>query len=169
VVRFVWLSTALALVGGLAVPVSGRAEDAFRPCRRGDLVGSWGVIRFGFASGASVDRGDPAYQPYQHYVFNADATMTYAAAAAPPTPEQQQALLRGPASATWRVDDRGRLMRQAAGSARVETSECRVITRTVRDPRSSVPALPGDVLLTDQREDESPIARRLLRKLPPDP
>jgi hypothetical protein len=32
-----------------------------------------------------------------------------------------------------------------------------------------VRVLPGDVLLTDQGEDERPIARRLLRKLPADP
>jgi len=107
----------------------------FRPCRRADLIGFWGVVRFGFASGARVDRGDPDYQPYQRYVFNADETMAYAATDVPPTSEQQRTLLRAPGSATWAVDGRGRLMRQAAGSTRVETSECRVITRAVRDPR----------------------------------
>ena len=35
----------------------------------------------------------------------------------------------------------------------------------VNDPRSSVPALPGDLLLTHYDEDKNPIARRLLRKL----
>jgi hypothetical protein len=156
----------LALLAALAGPVVGQEGEALRPCRRADLIGLWGVIRFGFASGARVDRGDPAYLPYQRYLFNADATMAYAAADVPPTLEQQQALRRAPASATWAVDARGRLTRRTAGSARVEISDCRVITRTVRDPRSSLPGLPGDVLLTDQREDESPIARRLLRKLP---
>jgi hypothetical protein len=157
---------ALALLAALAGPVFGQEGDAFRPCRQADLIGLWGVIRFGFASGASVDRRDPAYQPHQHYLFNADATMAYAAADVPPTTEQQQALRRVPASATWALDAHGRLTRRAAGSVREETSECRVITRTVRDPRSALPGLPGDVLLTDQHEDASPIARRLLRKLP---
>jgi hypothetical protein len=163
------LSTTVTLLGVLAGPVFGQEAEMFRPCRRADLIGFWGVVRFGFASGARVDRGDPDYQPYQRYVFNADETMAYAATDVPPTSEQQRTLLRAPGSATWAVDGRGRLMRQAAGSTRVETSECRVITRAVRDPRSSVRVLPGDVLLTEQGEDERPIARRLLRKLPADP
>jgi hypothetical protein len=66
---------------------------------------------------------------------------------------------------TWALEAGGRLMRQQAGAARVERSECRVVTKAMRDPRSRVPALPGDVLLTDQGEDERPITRRLLRKL----
>jgi hypothetical protein len=127
------------------------------------------VIRFGFAAGSGVDRDDPAYRPHQRYVFNADATMSYTAAEAPPGPEEELALRRAPASTTWAVDGRGRLWRQAAGASRVETSDCRVITRTVRDPRSGVPGLPGDVLLTDRAEDDRPIARRLLRRLPAGP
>jgi len=70
-----------------------------------------------------------------------------------------------PAPVTWALDAGGHLMRQEAGSARVEKSECRVVTRAVRDPRSKVPVLAGDVLLTDQGEDDRPITRRLLRKV----
>jgi hypothetical protein len=67
---------------------------------------------------------------------------------------------------TWALDGGGRLMRQQAGVSRVATSECRVVTRAVQDPRSTVPAMPGDVLLTDQGADERPITRRLLRRVP---
>jgi hypothetical protein len=158
------LAPALALVGLLAVPALAQDDDVLRPCRRADLIGLWGVIRFGFAKGAAVDRADPAYQAHQRYVFNSNATMTYSASEVPPTPDEHRALLLSPAPVTWAVEAGGRLMRQRAGT-RVDKSECRVVTQEMRDPRSTVPVLPGDVLLTDQGEDERPITRRLLRKL----
>ena len=83
----------------------------------------------------------------------------------PPTPDEHRALLLAPATLTWALDAGGRLLRQKTGALRVTTSECRIVTRPVRDPRSPLPALPGDVLLTDQGEDERPITRRLLRKV----
>jgi hypothetical protein len=139
--------------------------DVFRPCRRGDLIGVWRVVRFGFATGARVDRADPAYQPHQRYVFNANATMSYSASDVPPTPEEHRALLLAPAAVTWALDPGGRLLRQLPGASRVDRSECRIITREVRDPKSAVPVLAGDVLLTEHGEDERPLTRRLLRKL----
>jgi hypothetical protein len=153
----------VALAGGPALAQT--EDDVFRPCRRGDLIGVWRVVRFGFAAGARVDRADPAYQPHQRYVFNANATMAYAAWDVPPTPEEHRALLLRPATLTWALDRDGRLLRRSPGAARIDRSECRVITRAVRDPKSAVPAVPGDVLLTEQDEDERPIIRRLLRKL----
>jgi hypothetical protein len=159
------LAPTLALVGLLAVPALAQDDDVLRPCRRADLIGLWRVIRFGFATGAAVDRADPAYQPHQRYVFNSNATMTYSASEVPPTPDEHRALLLSRAPVTWAVEAGGRLMRQRAGATRVDKSECRVVTKEMRDPRSTVPVLPGDVLLTDQGEDERPITRRLLRKL----
>jgi hypothetical protein len=158
-----WL--ALGLIVMLAGPAAAQDEEITRPCRRADLIGLWRVIRFGFAAGATVDRADPAYQPYQRYVFNANATMGYVASDVPPTPADNRTLLLTPAPVTWAVDAGGRLMRQTAGATRVDRSDCRVVTRAIRDPRSRVPGLPGDVLLTDRGEDERPITRRLLRKL----
>ena len=155
----------LALAVLLAVPAFAQEDEGLRPCRRGDLIGFWQVIRFGFAIGAAVDRGDPAYQTHQRYVFNANATMAYSASDIPPTPDEHRALLLAPATLTWALDAGGRLLRQEAGALRATTSECRIVTRPVRDPRSPLPALPGDVLLTDQGEDERPITRRLLRKV----
>jgi hypothetical protein len=167
-VRLRFLAPALvvvvALAGGPAV-AQPADEDVLRPCRRADLIGVWRVVRFGFATGASVNRADPAYQPHQRYVFNANATMSYSASELPPTPKEHRALLLGPAAVTWALDAGGRLLRQPPGAARVDRSECRIITREVRDPRSMAPALAGDVLLTDQGDDERPLTRRLLRKL----
>jgi hypothetical protein len=155
----------LLLVIALAAPAVAQEDDVMRPCRRADLIGFWRVVRFGFASGAAVDRADPTYQLHQRYVFNSNATMAYSAAEVPPTPEEHRALLLAPAPVVWALDARGHLMRQQEGAARVERSECRVVTRAVRDARSTVPVLAGDVLLTDQGDDERPIVRRLLRKV----
>jgi hypothetical protein len=157
----------LVLLLALLPAAAARAQDgdALRPCRRADLIGFWEVIRFGFASGATVDRADPAYHLHQRYVFNANATMAYAASEALPTADDNRALLLGPAPATWAVEAGGRLMQQRPGAARVDRSECRVVTRALHDPRSKVPTLPGDVLLTDQGDDDRPITRRLLRKV----
>jgi hypothetical protein len=149
----------------VAGPAGAQETDVLRACRRADLIGLWQVIRFGFATGADVDRSDPAYQMHQRYVFNANATMAYTASDVPPTADEHRALLLRPAAATWTLDGRGWLVRQDPGAARVARSECRVVTQPLKDPRSAVPALPGDVLLTDQGEDERPITRRLLRKL----
>jgi hypothetical protein len=161
------LAPALALAVLLAPPALAQEPDFLRPCRRADLVGFWRVIRFGFAAGAAVDRSAPAYQMHQRYVFNSNATMAYSASPVPPTPDEHRAMLLAPAATTWALDAGGRLMRHDAGATRVDTSECRVVTRAVRDPRSKVPVMPGDVLLTDQGEDERPITRRLLRRLQP--
>jgi hypothetical protein len=163
------LSVAVAVVALACGPAPAQEGEAvLRPCRRADLLGHWQVIRFGFASGAQVDRADPAYGPYQRYVFNANATMAYVAAAVAPSADEERAFARAPAAVTWALQPGGRLLRQRAGAARVETSECRVVTQVLRDARSPVFALPGDVVLTDQGEDARPIARRLLRRLPSD-
>jgi hypothetical protein len=165
VLRF--LAPALAVVTLAGGPAVAQApdEDVLRPCRRADLIGVWRVVRFGFATGAGVNRADPAYQPHQRYVFNANATMSYSASDVPPTPEEHRALLLAPAAVTWALDPGGRLLRQLPGASRVDRSECRIITREVRDPKSAVPVLAGDVLLTEHGEDERPLTRRLLRKL----
>jgi hypothetical protein len=160
--RSLAVALTLALV---AVPALAQDEDVLRPCRRADLIGLWGVVRFGFATDARVDRDDPAYRPHQRYVFNANATMIYTASDVPPTLEEHRALLRLPTRDTWALDASGHLLRQSSGAARPDRSDCRVITRPVRDPRSPVPTLVGDVLLTERGADERPITRRLLRKL----
>lgn len=156
--------SSLALIIVLAAPAAGRDEDFLRPCRRADLIGFWQVIRFGFAIGTAVDRADPAYHLHQRYVFNADATTMYAASSVPLTPEEDQALRLAPATSTWALDGNGRLLRPAEGAPRV--SDCLVVVRALRDPRSAVPGLPGDVLLTDQDETGRPLTRRLLRRVP---
>lgn len=162
---------ALMLAGLIAVPAlaqPAQVADVLRPCRRTDLIGFWHVVRFGFATGVTVDRSAPAYRMHQRYVFNANATMAYSASEVPPTPDEHRAMLLARAATTWALDVAGRLLRQDPGAGRAETSECQVVIQAVRDPRSTVPAMPGDVLLTDQGEDERPIARRLLRKLEPE-
>ena len=84
------LSSILVLVVLAAAPALAQEEDVLRPCRRADLIGFWRVVRFGFAAGASVDRSDPAYQMHQRYVFNSNATMTYAASEQPPTADEHR-------------------------------------------------------------------------------
>jgi hypothetical protein len=156
----------LAVAALLVAPAGAQeGEEPLRPCRRADLLGHWQVIRFGLASGARVDRADPAYHAYQRYVFHGNATMVYAASATPPSADEEHALARAPAAVTWTLDPGGRLQRQREGTPGVETSECRVVLRALKDSRSPVLALPGDVVLTDEDEAARPIARRLLRKL----
>jgi hypothetical protein len=161
----------LALTLALVVWASAAAdaqesEDFMRPCLRGDLLGHWQVIRSGSASGRRLDRGDPVHQPHQRYVFKSNATMDYRASATALTEAEERAFARAPAPTTWALERDGRLVRRHAGTAREETSDCRVVTRRLSDPRSPIFALPGDVVLTDQDEEARPIARRLLRKLP---
>ena len=158
---------ALALAFLTAGPASAQKPGEFmRPCRRSDLLGVWRVLRFGFATGATVDRAHPDYQPHQRYVFHSNATMAYLASPTPWPTEEERALATTPASVTWALEAGGRLVRQVEGAARVEASECRVVTQAVKDPRGSQPtAQPGDLLLTDQGNDNRPTTRRLLRRL----
>jgi hypothetical protein len=163
------LGPALIVVALMAAPADAQdADDPLRPCRRADLLGHWQVIRFGLASGARVDRGDPAYQPYQRYVFHGNATMAFTATPLPPSMDEERAFARAPAVVTWALDPGGRLRRQRAGAADAQTSECQVVLRPLKDPRSPVLAQPGDLVLTDHDAEARPIARRLLRKLPAD-
>jgi len=158
---------ALALAVLTAGPAAGqKAEEFMRPCRRSDLLGVWRVLRFGFATSATVDRTHPDYQPHQRYVFHSNATMAYLASPMPWPIEEERALATAPAPVTWALEAGGRLVRRVDGGTRVEASECRVVTQTVKDPRGSQPtAQPGDLLLTDQGNDNRPTTRRLLRRL----
>jgi hypothetical protein len=158
---------ALALAWLTAAPaLAQKPEEFMRPCRRNDLIGVWRVMRMGVAPGTAVDRTHPDYQPHQRFVFHSNATMAYLASPTPFEIEQDRALAKAPGSMTWAIEDGGRLVRQADGAARVEASECYVMTRAVRDPRGGQPpARPGDLLLTDQGDDERPMTRRLLRRL----
>lgn len=157
----------LALLVLAAVPAGAEESEApLRPCRQADLLGHWQVIRFGLAAGAVVDRADPAYQPYQRYVFHANATMAYVASATAPSADEERALPQAPAPVRWALDAGGRLQRHRDPASRAETSDCRVVLRALKDAKSPVLALPGDLVLTDQDGAARPVARRLLRKLP---
>jgi hypothetical protein len=140
-------------------------HDALRPCTRGDLIGTWAMIRLGTAPSVRMDESDPYFYPYQRYAFSADRSMRHLTATAPVGPEQQQAILSAPPTTTWTVDDKGRLLTRKAGATAPEIDACQILLAKVSDPRSSVPGLPGDLLLTHYGEDGKPVARRLLRKM----
>jgi len=140
-------------------------RDALRPCTRGDLIGTWAMIRLGTAPSVRVDQSDPYFYPYQRYAFSADRSMRHLTATAPVGPEQQQAILSAPPTTTWTVDDKGRLLTRKSGATAPEVDACQILLTKISDPRSPVPGLPGDLLLTHYSEDGKPVARRLLRKM----
>lgn len=153
-----------AVCAGAASAVAQDATEALRPCRPADLIGAWEVIRFGAAPSFPVNRRDPYFYPYQRYVFAANATVRHLTSQTRITPEAHRALLAATSPATWAVDGEGKLLLQHPGATWLETAACAVLTKEVIDPRSRVPALPGDVLLTHQDAD-TPVMRRQLRKL----
>jgi len=140
-------------------------RDALRPCTRGDLIGTWAMIRLGTAPSVRVDQSDPYFYPYQRYAFSANRSMRHLAATAPVGPEEQQAILSAPPTTTWTVDDKGRLLTRRSGATAPEVDACQILLTKISDPRSPVPGLPGDLLLTHYSEDGKPVARRLLRKM----
>ena len=140
-------------------------SDALRPCRRADLIGVWAMIRLGRVSSARVDPSDPILSPYQRFAFRSDGGLRHLGAAIAVGPEEQQAILTAPATTTWSVDQNGRLLAREAGAAAPEIDACQVVLTKVSDPRSPIPGLPGDVLLTHYGHDGKPVARRLLRKM----
>jgi hypothetical protein len=160
-------AAAMTLAGLAATPAwAQKPEEFMRPCRRADLIGVWRVMRFGFASGADVDRTHPDYQPHQRYVFHSNATMAYRASSTPFAAEDERALAKTPGSDMWAVEANGKLMRQSAGTPQISSTECRVMTRAVKDPRGSQPtAQPGDIVLTERGDDDRPTTRRLLRRI----
>jgi hypothetical protein len=111
-----------------------------------------------------VDLADPSFYPYQRFAFRADASLRHLAAPAPVGPEEQRVILSAPTTTTWAVDAKGRLLTRKNGAA-PEIDACQVLLAKVSDPRSPIPGLPGDLLLTHYGEDGKPIARRLLRKI----
>jgi len=160
----------LIVLGALCVgPTPVAADDdtrgVLRPCTRGDLIGTWAMIRLGTAPSVRADASDPAFYPYQRYAFSADRGMRHLTAPAPIGPEEQKVILSAPTTITWTVDDKGRLLTLKAGAPAPEVDACQILLAKVSDPRSPVPGFPGDLLLTHYGEDGKPIARRLLRKM----
>ena len=168
--RFVALVLVL-IAGSFAWWPSDRAvavddlREALRPCTRADLIGTWAMIRLGTPPSVRVDATDPNFYPYQRYAFSADRRMRHLTAPAPVGPEEQRVILSAPAAITWTVDDRGRLLTKRDGAAGPEVDACQILLAKISDPRSPVPGLPGDLLLTHYGEDGKPVARRLLRKM----
>lgn len=155
-----------ATLAGSAGPAAAQQlADATRPCKPTDLLGAWKVIRLAPAIGVRVDPSDPAFSPYQEFVFARDATVRHVASQTPIAGADHRALLAGAAPGTWAVDPSGRLLLLRAGAARLEQSACLVLVKEVVDPRNGLPSLPGDVLLTNADAADKPLFRRQLRKL----
>jgi hypothetical protein len=150
---------------GMHAAAADDVRDALRPCTRGDLIGTWAMIRLGTGPSVRVDQSDPYFYPYQRYAFSANRSMRHLAATAPVGPEEQQAILSAPPTTTWTVDDKGRLLTRKSGATAPEVDACQILLTKISDPRSPVPGLPGDLLLTHYSEDGKPVARRLLRKM----
>jgi len=159
------VAVALILRPGVQAFAFDDPRDALRPCTRADLIGIWAMIRLGTPPSVRVDATDPYFYPYQRYAFSADRRMRHLRATAPVDPEEQRVILSAPATVTWTVDDRGRLLTKEDGATAPEVGACQILLAKVSDPRSPVPGLPGDLLLTHYGEDGKPIARRLLRKM----
>jgi hypothetical protein len=140
-------------------------SEALRLCTRGDLVGTWAVIRFGTTASARGDPAGPATRPHQRFVFEADSSLRHLASGSPITREDHRAMLAAPVAARWAIDDRGRLLVTRDGAAAPEVHDCQMLVAKVNDPRSTVAALPGDLLMTQYDANDRPIARRLLRKI----
>jgi hypothetical protein len=156
---------ALLIRSGTHAVAADDLRDALRPCTRGDLVGTWAMIRLGTAPSVRVDQSDPYFYPYQRYAFSADRSMRHLTATAPVGPEEQKAILSAPPTTTWTVDDKGRLLTRKSGATGPEVDACQILLTKISDPRSPVPGLPGDLLLTHYSEEGKPVARRLLRKM----
>jgi len=156
---------ALLIRSGTHAVAADDLRDALRPCTRGDLIGTWAMIRLGTAPSVRVDQSDPYFYPYQRYAFSADRSMRHLTATGPVGPEEQKAILSAPPTTTWTVDDTGRLLTRKSGAPGPEVDACQILLTKISDPRSPVPGLPGDLLLTHYSEEGKPVARRLLRKM----
>ncbi len=161
---FLCVLAGAAVCAGAGPTAAQDASEALRPCKAADLIGTWEVIRFGTAPSFPVNRRDPDFYPYQQYVFAANATARHLTSQTRITPEHHRTLLAATPPATWAVNGEGKLLLQHPGATWLETAACAVLRKEVIDPRSRVPALPGDVLLTHYDADK-PVMRRQLRKL----
>ena len=139
--------------------------DVTRPCKPADLIGAWEVVRFGTVPSLQVDRTDPAFYPNQRYVFARDATVRHLASQTEITPASHRELLAAATPGTWAVDAEGHLLLLRDGRAKLEQSQCLVLTKEVVDSKKRLESLPGDVLLTDYDAAGQPVIRRELRKL----
>lgn len=166
-----WSAAGALPAAALVVLVAAQAsaidrDEIMRPCRRHDLIGIWRVMRLGTTGGAPIDKTAPAFLPHQRYVFHSNATMLHATQEVPFTPQEQRDLIKAPPTATWALESEGRLLRLRDGVPAVEKADCQVLIRAVKDPKTSQPtAQVGDVLLTEERGDAQPTARRLLRRI----
>jgi hypothetical protein len=163
-----WCAGLILALGCLAATPAAAIEpdDFSRKCKRHDLIGMWRVMRLGVVGGGELDKTNPAFLPHQRYVFHSNATMAVATQEVPFTADEQRALMKAPSSATWAMEGEGRLVRQRDGMPVVDKADCRVLTRAVKDPKTSQPtAQVGDILLTDEKTGPLPPMRRLLRRI----
>jgi hypothetical protein len=161
----------LALIAARRSPVPAKpaagADDpgeALRPCKRARSDRNLGDDPAGNGGSAAVDPADPLLSPYQRFAFRSDAGLRRLSASAAVGPEEQRAILTAPATTTWSVDRSGRLLIRK-GAAAPEVDACQVLLTKISDPRSRIPGLPGDMLLTHYGRDGQPVASQLLRKI----
>ncbi len=160
------LSVLAGILGAWALVASAQElAEVTRPCSPADLIGAWEVIRVGTAPGVRIDRSDPAFYPFQRYVFATDATVRHLTSETKITNADHRALLAVAAPWTWAVDANGRLLLLREGQATLDRSACLVLVKEVVDPRSRSRSRPGDLLLTHIDTDDRPLYRRQLRKL----
>lgn len=164
------VAAAAALVGvATLAPAVARvsAEQATRPCKRGDLIGTWVLARMRAASGFKVDRNDRRYFEHQRFVFEALGGFRHLASIRPFTPAALAKLLAAPSAFRWSFDDDGRVTMEQAGGV-TETVACDVVTRRVVDAYDNPMAMPGDVLLTSYDGDRPVVRRQLVPAAEPD-
>ena len=146
-----------------AAAVGAAADDVTRPCRQGDLIGTWMLAQLRVPPGTHVDRSDPAFVDYQAYKFDLLGTFRYVASRVPFAHGARETVSAAPARGAWRIDERGWVTVTRTDGTIEWTAECRAVTDLILKAHDDRAPSPGDVLLTF----DSPVRHR--RHLMPPP
>lgn len=151
-----WGAVAVVLTA-LSIRAASAQPPVARPCATSDLPGTWDVVRISAAF--PIDEKNPYYYPHQRYVFEASGGVRHVTSTQQFSRAEFAAMIRIPATSTWSLEDRGRLMITRPGES-PEPSLCTFGLGAVEDLKV------GDVVLTYFDRSGKPVLKRVLRRLP---
>jgi hypothetical protein len=150
IVRALLVAAVVALASG---PLTAQERSA-RLCAPADLTGTWEVVDMSAAF--RMDRNDPYYYQHQRFAFETGGGVRHVTSTKPFTPTEWRALTAAPATSTWSLDDRGRLI--VTRPSGQEGVVCTFGLQPVENQHA------GDVVLT-YFDRGQPVLKRVLRKV----
>jgi hypothetical protein len=129
------LAVVAYLSAGCSPALAAPSDDARRPCKRQDLIGTWYMINM--AASFAFSETDAWYFPYQMFVFGEDGSFKHWAGTKP-SPERKILLETMPKSQAFSIDDsNGHLVTTNVRTMDQMAYTCEIWTRDSGDNKAA--------------------------------